>query len=108
VSIAVRVGGNFVYVVNKGTGKGDGNVAVFAVGEDGILTFQETYSTAGNTPVWAARGRDGQLSLRTGFAGAGLCDDGQRGHHRLRDRRQHGPAATGAEPVDQERRRGSS
>ncbi|MGA1984073.1 MAG: beta-propeller fold lactonase family protein [Acidobacteriaceae bacterium] len=54
VSVAVRVGGNFVFVVNKGTGKGDGNVAVFAVGEDGILTFQATYNTAGNTPVWAA------------------------------------------------------
>jgi 6-phosphogluconolactonase (cycloisomerase 2 family) len=60
VSIAVRVGGNFVFVVNKGTtnaqGKsnGDGNVAVFAVGEDGVLTFQNSYSTAGNTPVWAA------------------------------------------------------
>jgi 6-phosphogluconolactonase (cycloisomerase 2 family) len=54
VSIAVRVGGNFVFVVNKGTGKGDGNVAVFAVGEDGILTYQNSYSTAGNTPVWAA------------------------------------------------------
>ena len=54
VSIAVRVGGNFVFVVNKGTGKGDGNVSVFAVGEDGILTFQASYSTAGNTPVWAA------------------------------------------------------
>jgi 6-phosphogluconolactonase (cycloisomerase 2 family) len=60
VSIAVRVGGNFVFVVNKGTtnaqGKsnGDGNVSVFAVGEDGVLTFQESYSTAGNTPVWAS------------------------------------------------------
>jgi 6-phosphogluconolactonase (cycloisomerase 2 family) len=60
VSLAVRVGGNFLFVVNKGTtnsqGKsnGDGNVSVFAVGEDGILTFQESYSTAGNTPVWAA------------------------------------------------------
>jgi 6-phosphogluconolactonase (cycloisomerase 2 family) len=54
VSIAVRTGGNFVFVVNKGTGKGDGNIAVFAVGEDGILTFQATYQTAGNTPVWAA------------------------------------------------------
>ena len=54
VSIAVRAGGTYVYVVNKGTGNGDGNVAVFAVGEDGILTFQEAYSTAGNTPVWAA------------------------------------------------------
>jgi 6-phosphogluconolactonase (cycloisomerase 2 family) len=60
VSLAVRVGGNFLFVVNKGTtnslGKsnGDGNVSVFAVGEDGILTFQESYATAGNTPVWAA------------------------------------------------------
>jgi 6-phosphogluconolactonase (cycloisomerase 2 family) len=54
VSIAVRVGGNFVFVVNKGTGKGDGNVSVFAVGEDGILTFQASYATAGNTPVWAS------------------------------------------------------
>jgi 6-phosphogluconolactonase (cycloisomerase 2 family) len=60
VSLAVRVGGNFVYVVNKGTvnssggSNHDGNVAVFAVGEDGILTFQESYQTAGNTPVWVA------------------------------------------------------
>jgi len=54
VSLAVRVGGNYVYVVNKGTGHGDGNVSVFAVGEDGILTYEESYSTAGNTPVWAS------------------------------------------------------
>jgi Lactonase, 7-bladed beta-propeller len=54
VSIAVRTGGNYVYVVNKGTGKGDGNVAVFAVGDDGVLNFEETYSTAGNSPIWAA------------------------------------------------------
>src|ERR1019366_6277195 len=62
VSIAVRVGGNFVFVVNKGTftnglSNGDGNVSVFAVGEDGILTFQQSYQTAGGThsaPVWAS------------------------------------------------------
>jgi 6-phosphogluconolactonase (cycloisomerase 2 family) len=56
VSIAVRTGGNFVFVVNKGTGlpDGSGNIAVFAVGEDGVLTFQGTYATAGKTPVWAA------------------------------------------------------
>jgi hypothetical protein len=53
VSIAVRAGGRYVYVVNKGTGKGDGIISVFAVGGDGILTFQENYSSAGNTPVWA-------------------------------------------------------
>jgi 6-phosphogluconolactonase (cycloisomerase 2 family) len=70
VSIAVRTGGNFVFIVNKGvnatssactsagqalaTGQVCGNVAVFAVGEDGVLTFQATYTTAGGTPVWAA------------------------------------------------------
>lgn len=60
VSIAVRPTGNFVFVINKGTfnsngvSKGDGNVAVFSVGEDGILTFQASYNTAGNTPVWAS------------------------------------------------------
>jgi 6-phosphogluconolactonase (cycloisomerase 2 family) len=59
VSIAVRTGGRYVYVVNKGTttSKGvsnnDGNVAVFAVGNDGILTFTEAYATAGSTPIWA-------------------------------------------------------
>jgi 6-phosphogluconolactonase (cycloisomerase 2 family) len=60
VSLAVRVGGNFVYVVNKGTpGKNDGNIAVFSVGEDGILTFQENYFSAGNTPVWVASDNTG-------------------------------------------------
>jgi 6-phosphogluconolactonase (cycloisomerase 2 family) len=71
VSIAVRAGGNFVFVVNKGTYKKDssgnllldsngqpesnhdGNIAVFAVGEDGVLTFQNTYTTPGGTPIWA-------------------------------------------------------
>ncbi len=38
----------------NGTSNGDGNIAVFAVGEDGVLTFQNTYTTAGNSPVWAS------------------------------------------------------
>ena len=60
VTVAVRVGGDYVFVVNKGTynangtSNGDGNIAVFAVGEDGVLTFQNTYTTAGNSPVWAS------------------------------------------------------
>ena len=68
VSIAVRIGGNYVFVVNKGTynakgiSNGDGNIAVFAVGEDGVLTFQNNYTTAGNSPVWAvADGTGGYL-----------------------------------------------
>jgi len=66
VAIAVRAGGNFVFVVNKGTytngvSNKDGNVAVFAVGEDGILTFQNTYTTAGKTPVWAVADSTGSF-----------------------------------------------
>jgi 6-phosphogluconolactonase (cycloisomerase 2 family) len=59
VSLAVQVGGNYVFVVNEGTfnasgiSNGDGNVSVFAVGEDGVLTFLNSYSTAGNAPIWA-------------------------------------------------------
>jgi 6-phosphogluconolactonase (cycloisomerase 2 family) len=65
VSLAVHLGGNFVFVVNQGTtnaqgqSNGDGNVAVFAVGEDGVLTFQQAYATAGNTPVWVSPDSNG-------------------------------------------------
>ena len=50
-SIAVRPGGRYVYVVNKAAGT-NGNISVFSVGGDGVLTFQETYNSQGNTPVW--------------------------------------------------------
>ncbi len=53
VSIAVRPGGRYVYVVNKATGT-NGNISVFSVGGDGVLTFQQTYNSQGNTPVWLA------------------------------------------------------
>ncbi len=64
VSISVRYGGNYVFVVNKGTytnqlSNGDGNVAVFGVGEDGVLTAQGTYSTAGGSPVWVEADQSG-------------------------------------------------
>jgi 6-phosphogluconolactonase (cycloisomerase 2 family) len=57
-SIAVKPGGRFVYVINKGvaatttTPATPGNIALFSVGGDGVLTFQQTYSSRGNTPVW--------------------------------------------------------
>jgi len=65
VSISVRFGGNYVFVVNKGTYKsnglsnGDGNVAVFGVGQDGVLTPQGSYQTAGNSPVWVEADQTG-------------------------------------------------
>ena len=60
VSIAVRPGGRFVYVVNQGSSTDpqkpsyDGNIAAFSVGGDGRLVSQESYTSAGQTPVWAA------------------------------------------------------
>ena len=65
VSIAVRFGGNFVFVVNKGTyttkgiSNGDGNVAVFGVGQDGVLTAQGVFQTAGGSPVWISVDQSG-------------------------------------------------
>lgn len=62
VSIVVKPGGRYVYVVNEGVPATSpdtdptvaGNIAVFSVGGDGTLTFQTSYTSQGSTPVWAA------------------------------------------------------
>ncbi len=60
VSIVVKSGGRYVYVVNKGVpASGNnpgtpGNISVFSVGSGGVLTYQTQYSSRGSTPVWAA------------------------------------------------------
>ena len=54
ISLAVRPGGRYVYVVNAGSSTSAGNLSVFLVGGDGILTFQSSYTTPGATPVWVA------------------------------------------------------
>jgi 6-phosphogluconolactonase (cycloisomerase 2 family) len=63
VSLAVRVGGNFVFVINKGTSVAacDGNISVFAVGNDGVLTFQQSYTPPGCSPVWVAPDNTGSF-----------------------------------------------
>jgi 6-phosphogluconolactonase (cycloisomerase 2 family) len=59
VSIVVKPGGRYVYVINQGTGGSpttastSSGVAVYSVGGDGILTFQQSYATQGFVPVWA-------------------------------------------------------
>jgi 6-phosphogluconolactonase (cycloisomerase 2 family) len=59
VSILVKPGGRYVYVINQGVGGGpntpetSGGIAVFAVGGDGVLTYQQTYQSQGYVPVWA-------------------------------------------------------
>ena len=69
VSIVVKPGGRYVYVINQGTGGGQvtnpttgvittvketsGGIAVYSVGGDGVLTFQQSYATQGSVPMWA-------------------------------------------------------
>jgi 6-phosphogluconolactonase (cycloisomerase 2 family) len=54
VSIVVKPGGRYVYVVNKGNSSAAGNISLFSVGGDGVLTFQQSYTSRGSAPVWAA------------------------------------------------------
>jgi 6-phosphogluconolactonase (cycloisomerase 2 family) len=59
VSIVVKTGGRFVYVIDQGTGgsntaPGSGQAIVeYAVGGDGTLTYQDTYQTQGYVSMWA-------------------------------------------------------
>jgi 6-phosphogluconolactonase (cycloisomerase 2 family) len=75
VSLVVKPGGRFLYVVNKGTalpldikggvtcqsGAGGGNIAEFSVGGQGVLTFQQSFVSQGCTPVWAAHDSTGNF-----------------------------------------------
>ena len=60
VDIVVKPGGRYVYVINQGSAStatansGDAGVAVFSVGGNGTLTFQQSYSSQGFVPLWAA------------------------------------------------------
>ena len=66
VDMVVRTGGRYVYVINSGTGQvgvpgqtgyvGPTGAAIteFSVGNGGILTYQQNFSSQGTTPVWAA------------------------------------------------------
>jgi 6-phosphogluconolactonase (cycloisomerase 2 family) len=72
VSIVVKPGGRYVYVVNKGssvvpTGSEalpcgtSGSIAEFLVGGQGVLTFQACFASQGTTPVWAAHDSTGNF-----------------------------------------------
>jgi len=66
VSIVIKPGGRYVYVVNQGTGGGvstsgsGASIAVYSVGGDGVLTFQQAYAPQGYIPVWAQFDNTGQ------------------------------------------------
>ncbi len=65
-SIVVKPGGRYVYVINSGAGgtgtpgstgyvpPAGGSISQFAVGGDGVLTFQQNYFSQGTNPVWAS------------------------------------------------------
>ncbi len=58
VTILVKAGGRFVYVLNQGASdtptsdSGDAGVAVFSVGGDGTLNYLQSYHSQGFQPVW--------------------------------------------------------
>ncbi len=59
VTILVKSGGRYVYVINQGVGgsaSGPGsaqNIALYSVGGDGKLTFQQKYVSEGYVSEWA-------------------------------------------------------
>ena len=82
VSVVVKPGGRYIYVVNSGkttlgangqpaldptTGlvsqlsNTGSSVAQFAVGGDGVLTFQQTFQTQGVQPLWATMDTSGNF-----------------------------------------------
>jgi 6-phosphogluconolactonase (cycloisomerase 2 family) len=76
VSLVVKPGGRYLYVVNEGgglttdanggvtcpiNGAGGGTIAEFAIGGQGVLTFQQTFTSQGCTPVWAAHDSTGNF-----------------------------------------------
>lgn len=50
VNAVVLPGGRYLYTVNQG--EPTNSVALFSVGGDGVLTFQQGFGSTGATPVW--------------------------------------------------------
>jgi 6-phosphogluconolactonase (cycloisomerase 2 family) len=75
VSLVVKPGGRYLYVINKGAdltpdsngvrtcqnGAGGGSIAEFAIGGQGVLTFQQNFTSQGCTPVWSAHDGTGNF-----------------------------------------------
>jgi 6-phosphogluconolactonase (cycloisomerase 2 family) len=72
VALVVKPGGRYLYVVNKGGGATSsasgslpcgtgGGIAEFAIGGQGVLTFQQCFQSQGSTPVWAAHDSTGNF-----------------------------------------------
>jgi hypothetical protein len=69
VAITVKQGGRYVYVINKGGGDAPaggslpcgtgGGITEFSVGGDGVLTFQQCFTSSGSTPIWGTTDASG-------------------------------------------------
>jgi 6-phosphogluconolactonase (cycloisomerase 2 family) len=87
VSLVIKSGGRYVYVLNQGTTppKGPGtatyigqSIALYSVGGDGTLTFQESYVSKGYDSLWAQMDSSGTflyvLDKYSPGIGTGLYD----------------------------------
>jgi len=86
VSLVVRTGGRYLYVINKGGGATSsksgslpcgtsGGIAEFSVGGQGVLTFQQCFQSQGSTPVWATKDATGGfLYVLDSVAPTANCD----------------------------------
>jgi hypothetical protein len=86
VSLVVRTGGRYLYVINKGGGATSsasgslpcgtgGGIAEFGIGGQGVLTFQQCFQSQGSTPVWAAKDSTGNfLYVLDSVAPGANCD----------------------------------
>jgi hypothetical protein len=72
VSIVVSTGGRFVYVINHGSSATPasgtalpcgtaGGIAEFTVGGQGVLTFQQCFTSQGFNPIWATKDSTGNF-----------------------------------------------
>ncbi len=72
VSLVLKPGGRFLYVINKGAATvasgsealpcgTNGGIAEFSVGGQGVLTFQQCFQSQGKTPVWGAHDSTGNF-----------------------------------------------
>jgi len=65
IMLTLKSGGQYLYVLNGGipataTSPGTpGNIAMFSVGGDGTLTFQQSYNSQGTNPVWISTDSSG-------------------------------------------------
>jgi hypothetical protein len=86
VSLVVRTGGRYLYVINKGNGATTsasgslpcgtaGGIAEFGIGGQAVLTFQQCFQSQGTNPVWAAKDSTGNfLYVLDQIAPGANCD----------------------------------